>query len=329
MSNNYNRNYDFEIKDIDPKMIKKFIIVAIVVIATIVIGSQSFYKVKEQEAAVLITLGNAETVSEPGLHFKIPFVQQVEKVDTTIKSFAIGYDMKTNKTNELESLMITSDYNFINVDFYVEYKVIDPVKALYASSDPEAILKNMAQSCIRTVIGQSEVDKVLTTGKGEIQAQIKEMIMTRLMQNDIGISLVNISMQDAEPPTEAVMGAFKGVETAKQGKETAINNANKYKNEKIPAAEASVDQIIQKAEAEKANRIKEAEGQVARFNAMYAEYVKFPEITKQRMFYEAMEEILPELEVIIDSGDGSVQKLMPLGSFSNTVINEGGNKDEE
>lgn len=329
MKNNFNRNYDFEIKDIDPKLIKKFIIVAIIVIATVVIGSQSFYKVKEQEAAVLITLGNAETVSEPGLHFKIPFVQQVEKVDTTIKSFAIGYDMKTNQANELESLMITSDYNFINVDFYVEYKVIDPVKALYASSDPEGILKNMAQSCIRTVIGQSEVDKVLTTGKGEIQAQIKEMIMTRLMQHDIGISLVNISMQDAEPPTEAVMGAFKGVETAKQGKETAINNANKYKNEKIPAAEAAVDQIIQKAEAEKANRIKEAEGQVARFNAMYAEYVKFPEITKQRMFYEAMEAILPELEVIIDSGDGSVQKLMPLDSFSNTIINEGGSKDEE
>ena len=329
MKNNFNRDYDFEIRDIDPKLIKKFIIVAIVVIATIVLGSQSFYKVKEQEAAVLITLGNAETVSEPGLHFKIPFVQQVEKVDTTIKSFAIGYDMNTNQTNELESLMITSDYNFINVDFYVEYKVIDPVKALYASSDPEAILKNMAQSCIRTVIGQSEVDKVLTTGKGEIQAQIKEMIMTRLMQHDIGISLVNISMQDAEPPTEEVMGAFKGVETAKQGKETAINNANKYKNEKIPAAEAAVDQIIQKAEAEKANRIKEAEGQVARFNAMYAEYVKFPEITKQRMFYEAMEAILPELEVIIDSEDGSVQKLMPLGSFSNTVINEGGSTDEE
>ena len=225
--------------------------------------------------------------------------------------------------------MITSDYNFINVDFYVEYQVSDPVKALYASSDPEGILKNMAQSCIRTVIGQSEVDKVLTTGKGEIQAQIKEMLMTRLEANDIGIRLVNISMQDAEPPTDEVMSAFKAVETAKQGKETALNNANKYQNEKIPAAEASVDQIIQKAEADKANRIKEAEGQVARFNAMYEEYIKFPDITKQRMFYEAMEEILPYLEVIIDSGDGSVQKLLPLGTFSNTIVNEGGTDNEE
>lgn len=329
MNNNFNRNYDFEIKDLDPKTVKKFVIIAIVVILAVIIGSQSFYKVKEQESAVLITFGNAETVSEPGLHFKIPFVQQVEKVDTTIKRFSIGYDMATNLSNELESLMITSDYNFINVDFYVEYKVVDPVKALYASSDPEGILKNMAQSCIRTVIGQTEVDKVLTTGKGEIQSQIKEMVMARLMQYDIGISLVNLSMQDAEPPTEAVMGAFKGVETAKQGKETALNNANKYKNEKIPAAQASVDQIIQKAEAEKANRIKEAEGQVARFNSMYAEYIKFPEITKQRMFYEAMEEILPSLEVIIDNGDGNVQKLLPLGTFSNTIVNEGGKDNEE
>ena len=328
MNNNFNRNYDFEIKDLDPKTVKKFVIVAIVIILAVVIGSKSFYNVKEQEAAVLITFGNAETVSDPGLHFKIPFVQQVEKVDTTIQSFAIGYDLETNKTIEEESLMITSDYNFINVDFYVEYQVSDPVKALYASADPKGILKNMAQSCIRTVIGQSAVDSVLTTGKGEIQAAIKEMLTARLDERDLGIYLVNISMQDAEPPTDEVMSAFKAVETAKQGKETALNNANKYQNEKIPAAEASVDQIIQKAEAEKANRIKEAEGQVARFNAMYQEYIKFPEITKQRMFYEAMEEILPTLEVIIDSGNGSVQKLLPLGTFSNTIVNEGGTDNE-
>ena len=186
----------------------------------------------------------------------------------------------------------------------------------------------MAQSCIRTVIGQSEVDSVLTTGKSEIQAQIKEMLTTRLEERDLGIYLVNISMQDAEPPTDAVMEAFKAIETAKQGKETALNNASKYQNEKIPEAEAKVDQIKKGAEAEKEQRIKEAEGQVARFNAMYEEYVKYPVVTKQRMFYEAMEEILPNLEVIIDNGNGSVQKLMPLGSFSDTVINEGGTTNE-
>lgn len=316
-------NYDFEIKDLNPKTVKKVVIAIVAVILIAIVGSKSFYSVKEQEAAVLITFGNAETVSDPGLHFKIPFIQEVEKVDTTIQSFAIGYDVDTNASIEEESLMITSDYNFINVDFYAEYQVSDPVKALYASENPEAILKNMAQSCIRTVIGQSEVDSVLTTGKSEIQAQIKEMLTTRLEERDLGIYLVNISMQDAEPPTEAVMEAFKAVETAKQGKETALNNATKYQNEKIPEAEATVDQILKEAEAEKEERIKEAEGQVARFNAMYEEYIKYPEITKQRMFYETMEEILPSLEVIIDNGEGTTQKLLPLNSFSDTVISGG------
>lgn len=321
-------NFDFEIGDINPKTVKKIVLAIVAIIFIVVLGSQAIYSVKEQEAAVLLTFGSAETVSEPGLHFKIPFIQQVEKVDTTIQSFAIGYDIDTNTSIEDESLMITSDYNFINVDFFVEYQVSDPVKALYASEDPQAILKNMAQSCIRTVIGQSAVDSVLTTGKSEIQAEIKEMLTARLQERDLGIYLVNILMQDAEPPTTAVMEAFKAVETAKQGKETALNNANKYKNEKIPAAEASVDQILQQAEAEKQERIKEAEGQVARFNAMYEEYIKFPDITKQRMFYEAMETILPNLEVIIDNGDGTVQKLLPLGTFGDTIINEGGTTNE-
>ena len=309
------RDYDFEMKDINPNTVKKVSIIVVVVVAALILISQAFYSVREQEAAVLITFGNAETVSEPGLHFKIPFVQEVQMVNTTIRSFSIGYDIDTDVSIEEESLMITSDYNFINVDFFVEYQVSDPVEALYASADPEAILKNMAQSCIRTVIGQSEVDSVLTTGKGEIQAQIKEMLTARLEETKLGIYLVNITMQDAEPPTAEVMEAFKAVETAKQGKETALNNANKYQNEKIPAAEASVDKILQQAEATKQARIKEAEGEVALFNAMYAEYVKFPDITKQRMFYEAMEDILPTLEVIIDSGDGSTQKLLPIGTF--------------
>lgn len=315
---------EFDINNISPAQIKKAAIIIISVIAVLILAFNCTYQVKEQEQAVLLTFGNAQPVTESGLHFKIPFVQTVEKVDTTIKGFSIGYNIDTNETIEEESLMITSDYNFVNVDFFVEYQVSDPILALYASEDPVAILKNISQSCIRTVIGSTDVDSVLTTGKSEIQAEIKQMINERLEENELGIYLVNITMQDAEPPTQAVMEAFKAVETAKQGKETAINNANKYKNEKIPAAEAQVDQILQNAEATKQERINEATGQVARFNQMYEEYIKFPEITKQRMFYETMEEILPSLEIIIDSGDGSVQKILPLDSFSTFNISGSG-----
>ena len=275
----------------------------------------STYQVREQEQAVLITLGQAQAVTEPGLHFKIPFIQQVRKVNTTIQGFSIGYDSQNNDSYTDESLMITSDYNFVNVDFFVEYRYSDPVKALYASREPVSILKNLAQSCIRTVISSYTVDDVLTTGKNEIQAAIKSMIMENLEQQDLGLQLVNITIQDSEPPTAEVMEAFKAVETAKQGKETAINNANKYRNEQIPTAQAKVDGIIKDAEAQKTERINEATAQVARFNAMYEEYIKNPTVTRQRMFYEAMEEVLPDLKVIIESPSGDMQTIYPLESF--------------
>ncbi len=304
--------------ELTPERIKKAAIWIAIAIGAVILIFNSTYQVREQEQAVVLTFGNAKTVSQSGLHFKIPFIQQVEKVDTTIKGISIGYNIDTGETVDDEALMITSDYNFVNVDFFLEYQVSDPVLTLYASQNPEEILKNIAQSCIRTVVGNSEVDSVLTTGKSEIQAKIKEMISTRLDEQKLGIYLVNITMQDAEPPTTEVMEAFKAVETAKQGKETAINNANKYKNEKMPEAQAKVDQIKQSAEGERQERVNEANGQVARFEQLYAEYIKYPEVTKFRMFYEAMEELLPNMEIIIDTGNGTgVQKILPLDSFAN------------
>lgn len=292
------------------------IVALVIVAATLLFGST--YQIKEQEQAVLITLGKAKAVTEPGLHFKIPIIQRVKKVNTTIQGFAIGYSTEDNSTTVEESMMITSDYNFVNVDFFVEYKFSDPVKAVYNSSDPVGILKNISQSCIRTVIGSYTVDDVLTTGKNEIQAAIKTMIMERLDEQDLGIQLVNITIQDSEPPTAAVMEAFKTIENAKQGKETTLNNANKYRNEQIPLAEAQADAIIKAAEAQRTERINEATAQVARFNAMYEEYIKNPTVTKQRMFFETMEEVLPNLKVVIESPSGEMQTIYPVESFTNT-----------
>lgn len=295
---------------------KAGIVLAVVLAAVVFIAAgDSFYEIGEQEQAVLITLGKPSAVTETGLHFKLPVIQSVRKINTTIQGFPIGYDLDTNENVAGESVMITKDYNFINIDFFVEYRIVDPVQYMYASRQPEGILKNIAQSSIRTVVGGYMVDDVLTTGKTEIQARIKEIITEKISKQDIGIQLVNISMQDSEPPTSEVLQAFKAVENAKQGKETALNNANKYRNEKLPEAEAKADEIIQDAEAKKQTRINEATAQVARFNAMYEEYQKNPAVTKQRMFYEAMEEVLPGMKVIIDQGDG-VEKVLPLDSFT-------------
>lgn len=290
------------------------IVIAVCILITL--AGNCYYTIQEEEQAVVCTFGEPQAVTAPGLHFKIPFIQTVTKVNTTIKGFTIGYALESENMSAVDdAMMITSDYNFINVDFYAAYRVTDPVKALYASEDPVEILKNIAQNCIRTTIGSYTVDSVLTTGKNEIQANITQMILEKLETYDIGIQLINITIQDAEPPTEAVSDAFKEVETAKQGKETALNNANKYRNEQIPRAEAKSDEILQNAEAAKQERINEANGQVARFNSMYEEYVKYPEVTKKRMFYEAMENVLPGIKVIIESADGTTSTVLPLDSF--------------
>ena len=313
-SYNPNDNYQYQYRpNQQPKKPKKpmgkriaiIAVVALIAVFAAVTALSSFYTIGEQENAVVTTFGVPQTVTSPGLHFKIPFAQQVRKVDMTIKGFAIGYDQYSNESKPEESLMITSDYNFVNVDFFLEYRVTDPVKFLYNSQDAAGILKTLAQSYIRDTIGLYTVDEVITSGKNQIQSEIKEKIMDRMEAEDLGVQLVNLTIQDAEPPTDAVMAAFKDVENAKQGKETALNNANKYRSEQIPAAEAEVDRILRQAEAEKAGRINEATGQVARFNAMYAEYVKFPGITMQRMYYETMEALLPGLQVILTDENGN------------------------
>ena len=299
--------------------VKKVIIVVCVGAFAVITAFQSFYSLQEDEYAVVQTFGYAQVVEEPGIKFKIPYIQTVHKVSKASKQFAVGYDLETDETIQKESFMITSDYNFVNVDFYFEYQITDPIKYFYASEEPETIVKNLAQSYIRDTVGTHTVDEVLTTGKYEIQSEIKTKLQERLELEDIGIQITNAVIQDAEVPTDAVAQAFKNVEDAKQSMETAINNANADANTRIPAANAEADKIIKDAQAEKESLIAEAEGQVARFNSLYEEYIKFPLITKERMFYETLEEVLPGMNIYIT--DGSTQTLLPLDSFSNVDIN--------
>ncbi|MCR5404620.1 MAG: FtsH protease activity modulator HflK [Butyrivibrio sp.] len=294
----------------------KMVIVGIIIVLALLFINNGYYSVKEQEQAILTMFGKVVRVDTAGLYFKIPFVQSVHLIDMTTHGIGIGYTIKDgqNITVDDEGVMITSDFNFVDIDFYLEYKVSDPVAAYYNSTQPDVIMKNMALACIRNTVVNYPVDDVITTAKGQIQAEVKETLQKELTDKNIGLSVVNISVQDAEPPTQEIVQAFKSVETAKQGKETAVNNAKKYQSEELPKAEATADKIVQDAEAAKEARIAEAEGQVARFNEMYEQYRLQPYITKKRLFYETMEDVLPELKVIIT--DGNTQQLLPLGEFN-------------
>ena len=297
--------------------IGKVLLAAVIAVFVLMVAFGSFYSVSEQENAVVTQFGKIVRTDTAGLYFKVPFLQSVRMVDITTHGTGVGYtvsDTGQNIEDAGDGIMITSDFNLLNIDFYLEYKVDDPVAYLYNSEDPEGILKNVALASIRSVVSNYAVDDAMTTGKNQIQADVKETMMQELDENDIGLQVVNITVQDSEPPTDQIKQAFKAVETAKQGADTARNNALQYQNSQLPSAEAQADKIVQDATAAKEARIAEATGQVSRFNAEYDEYIKYPEVTKKRMFYETMEDILPDLKVIIS--DGGTETLLPLDSFS-------------
>ena len=314
-------------KEIKLPKIKPIFFVAIALVAVMVLASLScFYTVDDKQQAVVTTFGRVTDITDAGFHFKLPFgIQKVEKVDVNVyQHIELGYRSGSNETVIDEASMITGDYNIVNVDFFVEYKISDPVRYLYASDDPRMILRNLIQSQVRNVVGSSTVDSVLTDGKENIQMQVKALVTEILNEYNIGLSLVDVKIQDSEPPTAEVNEAFKAVETAKQQAETVVNDAKAYQNAKLPDAQAQADKLIQNAEYLKQKRINEATEQVAMFNAMYAEYARNPQITRSRMYYEAIQEILPGVKVYIDTaGSGNIDMMLPLESF--TDASNGGN----
>ena len=307
---------------VDLKQHGKKILIGIVALIVLIGALTCFYTVDDKQQAVVTTFGKVTSVEDPGLHFKLPFgIQKAHKVDVNVyQKIELGYTTKQNGavvTDTSESTMITGDYNIVNVDFFVEYKITDPVKFLYASNNPELILKNLIQSQVRNVVGSSTVDSVLTDGKENIQMQVRELVSQILTEYDIGLTLVDVRIQDSEPPTKSVIEAFKAVETAKQQAEAVVNEAMAYQNAKIPEAQAQADKLLQNAEYLKQKRINEALEQVAMFNAMYAEYAQNPDITLSRMYFEAISQVLPGVKVYINTGSGDgVDMLLPLDSWS-------------
>ena len=300
------------------KKIRTIVLVSLLALVLLIDSTSCFYTVDDKQQAVVTTFGKVTDVTDAGLHFKLPFgIQQARKVDVNVyQKIELGYTSSGDdyyQVNEKESTMITGDYNIVNVDFFVEYKIADPVKYLFSSNNPEMILRNLIQSQVRNVVGSTSVDAVLTDGKENIQSQVKELVTQILSEYDIGLTLVDVRIQDSEPPTQEVIEAFKAVETAKQQAETVVNDAKAYQNAQLPDAQAQADKLVQNAEYLKQKRINEATQQVAMFSAMYEEYKLNPEITRSRMYYEAISQILPGVKLYINTGSSeSVDMLLPL-----------------
>ena len=304
---------------IDGKKLGKMILIGAVVLFLVIGIFTCFYTVDDKQQAVVTTFGKVTDITDPGLHFKLPFgIQKAHRVDVNVyQKIELGYRTQENGITVSypdESTMLTGDYNIVKVDFFVEYKITDPVAYLYSSTAPEEILRNLVQSQVRNVVGSAQVDNVLTVGKEEIQMRVKELVMEILAEYDIGLTLVEVRIQDSDPPTQEVIEAFKAVETAKQQAEAVINKALAYQNAQIPNAEAQSHKLTEEAEYLYQARVNEALEKVAMFNAMFNEYILNEDITMARMYYEAISEILPgvKLYIVTTGENGDVQMLLPL-----------------
>ncbi len=305
--------------NLPPGMLKK-IIIGVVALVAVVIGSSCFYTVQEQERAAILTFGKYTGESTAGLHFKWPYqIQQVIVVPAELtQRIHIGYRVNGDVSTpvEEEAMMITGDENIVSADAVVQWKISNIRDYLYNISDPEQFLRNAASSSIRSVIGSEKLDYAITDGKTEIQDKVREKLLELQNKYHTGIQIIDIKFQDIEPPSGQVEEAFRAVTNAREEKNTKINNAAKYENDKIPKARGEAQAQLENAEAVKKSRILNAQGDVAQFNAIYAEYAKNKGITESRLLMETLEKILPKAKIIIsDSSSGDTVKYLPLNEL--------------
>lgn len=299
-------------------------IVAIIVVAT------SWYTVDESEQAVVITFGKAEDeIQGSGLHFKLPWpVQRVEILSKETFSLQFGYTNVNGevKAQESETKMITGDNNIVLTDLVVQWKIIDPKKYLFNSTDPNKILHSATSSAIRSVIGNSKIDDALTNGKVEIENDTRDLLVTLIEKYDIGISVLGVKLQDVELPNAQVRAAFTAVTDAREIMNTKENEAEKYKNQLEKEAEGEIDAINSEAIGQKIGRVEEAHGDVAVFNKLYEQYALNKAITRERLILETLESVLPNAQIYIMSDQGETMKYLPLQAIKSTSTTGGGNE---
>lgn len=277
------------------------------------------YTVGPDEVGVVQRFGKYIRVVQSGLNYHMPFPIETVKTPkvTEVKRIEIGFrtiGKNQYRTVERESLMLTGDENIVDAELIVQYKIKEPINYLFNFIGPELTMREASEASLRTVVGRHNIDEALTSGKLMIQEETKELLQSILDKYETGIQVVAVQLQDVSPPKQ-VIDSFKDVASAKEDKNRMINEAEGYRNNVIPKARGEAQSMILEAEGFRESRISRAEGDVAKFKAILKEYSKAKDVTRKRLYLEAMEEILPDLEkYIVPSGeDGNLLNLLNLG----------------
>ena len=277
------------------------------------------YTVGPDEVGVVQRFGKYDRTVQSGLNYHMPFPIETVKTPkvTEVKRIEVGFrtvGKNQYRTVERESLMLTGDENIVDAELIVQYKIKEPINYLFNFIGPELTMREAAEASLRTVVGRHNIDEALTSGKLMIQEETKELLQSILDKYETGAQVVAVQLQDVSPPKQ-VIDAFKDVASAKEDKNRMINEAEGYRNDIIPKARGEAQAMIREAEGFRESRIAMAEGDVAKFKAILKEYSKAKDVTRERLYLEAMEEILPGLEkyIVPNGEDGNLLNLLNLG----------------
>jgi len=282
----------------------------------------AYYTVPSDSVAIVQRFGKYLEEVPPGLHFKLPLGIDVATIVPVKRQLKQEFGFTTPgaadpyqspRDGKRETEMVTGDLNAALVEWVVQYRISDPVKFLFEVREPSETLRHVSESVMREVVGDRTVDEVITIGRQEIEMEALAKMQELSTKYALGISIDQVQLKNINPP-EPVQESFNEVNQAQQEKEKLINEARRDYNKVIPLAEGEKDQRIREADGYRLKRVNEAEGNVARFNALLAEYNKAPEVTRRRIYIETLQEVIPGVrdKVIVDEQTRNILPLLNL-----------------
>jgi len=310
----------------DPRGVAKLVSYFIVLCLIVVSFWSAIYTIPSDSVAVVQRFGKYLKEVPSGLHFKMPLGIDLATIVPVKRQLKQEFGFITPGANdpyqspsagdrERETQMVTGDLNAALVEWVVQYRIADPVKFLFEVRQPSATLRSVSESVMREVVGDRTVDEVITIGRQEIEYEALNKMQTLSSKYEMGISIDQVQLKNINPP-KPVQASFNEVNQAQQEKEKLINEARRDYNKVIPLALGEKDQRIREADGYRIKRINEGEGDVARFNALLAEYIKAPEVTRRRIYIETMQEVLPKIrsKIIIDQQTSNILPWLDLNA---------------
>jgi membrane protease subunit HflK len=298
-------------------------VIALVVIA--VIGFFGFtVRVNTDEVGIVLRFGEYVRQLQPGLHFRLPYPIEVVELPTFTRFNRIEIGMRgssergtTSAVRDVpeESLMLTGDENIVDIDFVLIWKIDNAPDYLFNIQNPEGTVKDVAESAMREIVGQSDIEPILTAARAETESKVQQLIQRILDGYGAGIKIVQVQLQKVDPPAQ-VIDAFRDVQAARADQERLRNEAQTYANRVVPEARGEAERILQSAQGYRDQVIAEAKGEADRFEKVLQEYQKAPDVTRRRIFIDTMQDVLSDTDkIIIDEKSGGVVPYLPLSEL--------------